>query len=323
MRKMKKEILVVALLLPLFIFLLSSSVSDAQQINARVTVNPKPFVYCSPTTLTAGSSVQWIYCFTELIGADVHDVNPYDVSLTMVGKLGLVPADPFFKQFGDFDSDGRTEIMLRFSRASADISWFNSLTGTTQLTFDMFGSVRGFTYDGTSPLLFIKAGRSSARYFQLNAPDIGSAKIDWLYGPSWFNYTKYVPNFLHFSGYFYNFGTRFSGTSSFYSGGYVNVEKTYHYLFFDRTVTEKQPVTISVYMNSYSDCFFNQTTSFVHCEGPALLSIKKTGTGETYSTQLPFFRFDITNYKASMEGGNIFNELVKVSDITMTHIYAI
>ena len=317
----------VALLLPILIFLIFVSVSYGQnQITAHVRVVPSAKVSCSPDTLTVGSNVQWIYCFIELDGADVHDINPSNVQLTVVGKFGSVPADPFFWQFGDFDSDGKTDIMLRFSRSSADINWFNSITQTTQIfTFNLIGSVNSFPFSGTDPILVVKPGTSSsARYFQLNAPNIGNAKISWLYGPDWFNYKNYTPTYLHFSGYFYNMGgSRLFGISAFYSEGYVNVEKTYHYLLFDRKFIEKQPVTISVYMRSYNDCFFNPDTKDVHCEGPALLLISKDRTGIQYSTDLTSFRFDIKNYKATLEGGKIWNELIKVSDITMTHIYAI
>ena len=324
MRKMKKETLVVALLLPIFIFLLSVSVSHAfvnGQIQASVTVNPKPTIYCDPTTLTAGSSVQWIYCFTELEGADVHDINPANVQLTIVGKLGSVPADPFFKQFGDFNSNGQTEIMLRFSRSSADTAWFNSLTQTTPLTFNLIGSVNNFPYSGTSPILVITKATacSFARYFQLDAPDIGDAKLNWVYGPDWFNYKNYTPTYLHFSGYFYNLGNRLSGSSAFYSEGYLKVEKIYNYILFQRKVIENQSVKISVVTTSYIDCSCNPAASETQCEGTALLTITKTGS--QYSTYLSNLMFDVSNGKAMVEGGNIFNELFKASDITISKIY--
>jgi len=276
MKKMKNETLGVALLLPILTFLLLVSVSYAyvnNQIQATVTVNPKPTIYCTPITLTVGSSVQWIYCFTELVGADVHDINPANVFLNVVGKLGSVQADPFFSQFGDFDSDGQTEIMLRFSRASADSNWFSGLTQTTQFTFNLTGSVRGFPFSGPSPILVITTATACpfARYYQLNAPDIGDAKINWLYG-DWFNYKNYTPTYLHFSGYFYNLGNRFSGSSAFYSEGYLKVEKVYNYILFQRKVIENQPVKISVVTRNYNDCYCNSTTSEVHCEGPALLA---------------------------------------------------
>jgi hypothetical protein len=319
---------VALLLLPVFVFLLYASVSYAlvnSQIHAIVTLYPSAKVDCKPDILTVGSSVQWINCFTELEGADVHDINPANVQLTVLGKLGSVPADPFFSQFDDFNSDGKTEIMLRFSRSSADTAWFNSLTQNTNLTFNLIGSVNNFPFSGTSPILVVKTTTYSlVEYSQLNAPAIGDAKINWLYGPDWFNYKNYTPSYLHFSGYFYKGmykGTsRFFGISSFYSKGYVTVERTVHYWFFDQKITEQQPVTISVIMNSYYDCYADKGTKNVHCEGPAQLIISKDRTGIQYTTDLPNFRFDIKNYKATLEGGKIWNEVIKVSDITMTRI---
>jgi hypothetical protein len=323
MEKSKKRALVVALLLPIFI-LVSVSVSHAfvnNQIQASVTVNPKPSIYCNPTTLTKGSSVQWIYCFTELIGADVHDIDPANVFLTIPGKSGSVQADTSFKQFGDFNSNGQTEIMLRFSRASADSLWFNSLTQNTPLTFSQTGTVKGFPFSGTSPIfVIINKTVSFAQYFQINAPDIGGATVNWIFGPSWFNYTKYTPSYLHFSGYFSNSKNLF-GISTFYSEGTVKMEKTLNYILFTRTFTVDQPVTITVNFKSYSDCTADPVTKNVHCQGPGTLLINKVGTGQTTAIDLSNLMFDITNYKATIQGGNVFNEIFKVSGITMTNIY--
>jgi hypothetical protein len=324
---MKIEIkrLGVALLLPILILFVLFSASYAQtntQINVSVIVFPNATVDCKPDTLTVGSGVEWIYCFIELEGADVHDVDPANVGLTVVGKPGLVAADASFKYFGDFDADNITDIMLRFSRASADYNWFHGITQPTTFTFDLLGSVRGFPFNGTDPILVVKSFYSFAQYMQIDSVDLNGGKINWMYGPTWFDYRNYTPTYLHFTGYFYSIGDpKIFGISEFHSEGYLRVEKTYQLLIFDLKVIEKQPVTISAIVRNYDDCNVDTQTKEVYCKGPGTLLISKDRTGQLYSVDLDNFIINIKNYKAGIEGGKIWNELFKVSNITITNIY--
>jgi hypothetical protein len=99
----------------------------------------------------------------------------------------------------------------------------------------------------------------------------------------------------------------------------LKVEKIYNYILFQRKVIENQSVKISVVTTSYIDCSCNPAASETQCEGTALLTITKTGS--QYSTYLSNLMFDVSNGKAMVEGGNIFNELFKASDITISKIY--
>lgn len=316
----QKKMVALSLLPALFLFLISFSNAQNQvNIPAIINVNPSATIVCEPHVLSIGSGVQWINCFIELDGADVNNIDISTVRLGVVGLSGKIPADTSFgKVIGDFDHDGKPDLQVRFSRATADSLWFSKSLPPKDFTLALGGNVGVFSFGGNDIIQIVqRCSTGKVKYTQIgllkaDKPTKGNLNvIDDV------DLSIYSQEFSHFSGFFLC-RDRLIGNAAFYTTGYLNVPKTANFFRIPIKYIDKQPVRISVLFDKFDDCVGNSNK--VHCSGSGKLIIWNEGTREWDGFDLKTLRFDIVNGKAKIEGGNFWNDILSVENIQMGRI---
>ena len=309
----------VAIMLPTITFFSLFSISHAQntEVVASVSVFPKATIECKPDVLSTESGVEWINCFIELEGASINNIDITTVKLSVVGLPGSIPADPSFKVIDDFDSDGKLDLQVRFNKTVADSLWFSHFPPKT-FTFILSGLVQPFPFSGSDVIQTISpCSTGKAKFTQIGLLKADKPTKGKLNTIDDVDLSIYSQDFSHFSGFFLC-QNRLIGNAAFYTTGYLNVPKTANFFRMPIHYIDKQPVRISVLFKEFDDCV--ATSDLIHCSGSGRLMIWNEGTRQWDGFDLKTLRFDIVDKKATIEGGDFWNDILSVENIQMGRI---
>ncbi|MEM7825162.1 MAG: hypothetical protein QXO27_04285 [Candidatus Aenigmatarchaeota archaeon] len=293
---------------------------NKQNINAYVLIIPSSKIECKPNVLTINSTIKWINCFIELIGANVEDIPLSDLRLGVIEKPGLISPDLTFSHIDDFDSDGVLDLQIRFNRSLADINWFNETNTTTLFNLVLTGTVDGFPFSGNDILLLVKSSPFQQAHYhpmdsQLTVPEETIKYIEGI------DLSKYEPKKSAFSGFFVSRGDpEIFGINNFYSEGFIKIPRKVKLLFFNVTVYDKQPVTISAIFKKYDDCYADNVSKNVYCQGSGILLVRNHKIEKTTRYNLDILRFEIRNYTAKLEGGKYWNDMIRIDGVKIKMI---
>lgn len=129
------------------------------------------------------------------------------------------------------------------------------------------------------------------------------------------NVSNYVSTKNTFSGIFYSTGSGYKGKASFYTSGYLTVEKIYHYTRNNVTRTTKQSVSISLMMDEVTNCD-SLGLFWIRCNGNGKMIIMspKSMSGKFEITD---FNVEILDGKVDISGGNVSSDLFSVTDMEL------
>lgn len=306
------------LLLPLFIFsylALSSVFTNAQNnIEASVAVAPVTHIECVPNTLVVGSSAQWINCFIKFDDADVNDIDFSTVKLSISSNL----ACGVFADSAHFiTADGRA--FVRFSRSAMDLNCFHPPPSTPQFTLVLSGFLlNDLPFSGTDSLLYITTCQN-AHVHQLQAnTTTTSGQINTLSGQS-FDLSAYSPRTYSLNGFFDCRNGRIIGEMKFFTKGTITEHITIFNYRLPRVFDKKRPIQISVIFTTMDNCVADSATHF-ECTGKGLLFFDKEQPFSRERIELQNLRVEVTNGKGTIQGGDVFNDKVDISNLVVSKV---
>ena len=322
--KTKFNLIWVAALLPLFLFLLSSSyalnMNISSQMHAFLSLLPAARVSCSPNILSVGSNVNWIICRIELEGENVNRIDLNSVVLGRKDSSCSVSAEKNFFETSDFDRNGIGDALVRFNRSIFEKNCIGEISTPTDFQLMLSGKVGIFPFDGTDNLRVLPSCSAGPVHFaEINSSRFSQGSIYKIEG---IVTAKYDPSFTRFSGFYTCGNDNLIGDGSFYTEGILKVPKTIDFFLFKIPITERQTVKISGIFTGFDGC--SADSSIVQCTGKGKLVMFNERTVETKRFDLPFMMFSINRTKnpnkADVIGGEFFNDKLDVKDISITRV---
>lgn len=297
------------LLLPFILFLLLSVsyVISQQDIQANLVVVPTPIlVDCKPDEVIVGNKLKWLNCFIEIPNANVNQIDLETLRLSVTGKTGYAYADPTFSNVDDYDMDGIEDLQVRFNNTKLNDTFFSDVSTTTLFTLKINGLVSTLPFSGTDTLLLVKSsGFDKASYVRIDS-DINTVTINRISG---IDLSKFTFVSAGFDGVFANIGDpKIVGGSTLYVRG--ELEERILFIF-----TRKIPVLIAAIFKDYDNCFLDKEAQRMHCEGTGVLLIRNERTWDITRSIVTNLRFEIENEKATVEGGQFWNDIISVSNV--------
>jgi len=307
----------VALSLPTILFILLSVSyvvsSDNAQIQATVFIRPVAHLQCMPDSLTVGSSVEWISCFLVIDNADVHNV---DISTVKLGILPVKPGCELNPDLNNVNIIDNHRMFVRFSRSIADASCFGPPVSETTFTLVLNGKVSGFSFAPTDSLLYIKTCQDAhVHQLQANTTTTGG-QINTLSGES-FDLSKYSPRTYSLNGYFDCRNNRIIGEMKFFTTGTLLEQRKIFNTPLPHVFDKKRPVQVSAIFTTLDNCFADSPTHF-ECTGKGLLFFDKEQPFSRERIELATLRVEVSGTKAKIQGGDVFNDKIDVSDLIVS-----
>ena len=334
MKKMEKKVelnlrVAIILLLPLFIFSylalagVMAQNGNGNEVEAEVTVAPVATINCIPDALFVGSSVSSIICQLEFTNADVNDIDLSTVELdTSDGCFLPVPADQgFFTVINDV-------AHVRFDRNTADANCFGPPASATDFILLISGVVGGFPFSGADGLDYLvrcQDGHVHNMLWNVTAKNTARAPggiINTLDIAS-FDLSQYSPDSFSLNGFFdCRPSGRIVGNMKFFTKGSVT-EEIFRFRFWSSEPIifyKKVPVQISAVFDTLDNCVASTDPTHVECVGRGTLFIDREQPFKRERISLDNIRVEINGNTATVQGGEIFNDILDVDRLDVSKI---
>lgn len=318
----KRRLVLIAIPFLIFSFLALAATFAQENIDATVAVAPIAHLDCVPDVLFVDSSVQWINCFITIDNGDVNDIDPSSVHLGVLSNSCNIPAD-----LNNFIVQDTHRVFVRFSRNAADSSCFGPPTSTTDFTLVVSGLLNNLPFAPTDDLLYLKSCSEGHVHQLLANVSTNAGKINVLNTNS-LSLDAYTPKRFSLNGFFdCRPSGRIIGDMKFFTSGTFKEEVelklfSWKIKLFNRI----RPVQISVVLETLDNCFgvpeptSNKptTATFMQCIGKGTLFIDKEQPFGRERISLNNLMIQINGTKATIKGGNIFNDKIDVDNLVVS-----
>lgn len=268
-------------------------------------------VDCRPNPLTVGSSIEWINCFIEINGTNVGSINITTVALSVINKSGSSFPDHSFSHLDDYDLDGQADMQIRFDRNEMDAKYFGGVIDEKMFVLNVSGGVGSKLFDGLSNFTVVKSPEKLFAKYIVNSTSTYKGAVNRI---PHLDLSDFHLKRTGFDGYFFSLGDpKLIGAARAVVMGEMDVEKTVMKGEEEMTLMKKQPVVITAVMNDYDDC--SASKGKIYCEGSGWMMIANRKTGDSMKHELKKMAVSVDGKKASMQGGDFWNDVFSLTDI--------